>query len=273
MCSKSFFVFSIDKIQTICYYVYKIIHNSGDEFMKNRFEQATADDLKNGYAYDNKEKAYFCLFCNIKYSVGDIYKFDSRLVDAEKAIQLHTSEKHQSVFEALLSADKKQTGLTDTQKEFLMNFYGGLTDKEVAETTETSPSTVRFQRHSFREKAKQAKFILAISDLLEEKIKENIDSNIKTVKAAKDGDEAKMSNFFESESPLVLKFLSVKQKNRLFIFKTIAKQFETGKKYTEKQVNEILKPIYGDYVTIRRELIDYGFMERTSDCREYWLKS
>lgn len=26
-----------------------------------------------------------------------------------------------------------------------------------------------------------------------------------------------------------------------------------------------------DYVTIRRYLIEYGFMERTNDCKEYWI--
>ena len=42
-------------------------------------------------------------------------------------------------------------------------------------------------------------------------------------------------------------------------------------KYSECEVNEILKPIYDDYMTIRRYLIMYGFMERTRDGRQYWL--
>ena len=36
--------------------------------------------------------------------------------------------------------------------------------------------------------------------------------------------------------------------------------------------NSVLKLIYEDYATIRRYLIEYGFMERTNDCKEYWVK-
>ena len=54
--------------------------------------------------------------------------------------------------------------------------------------------------------------------------------------------------------------------------KTIIRQFEKDKKYTYKEVDAILKEIYADYATIRRSLVDYGFMERTDDNREYWVK-
>ncbi|MFE0442266.1 MULTISPECIES: DUF2087 domain-containing protein [Aerococcus] len=43
--------------------------------------------------------------------------------------------------------------------------------------------------------------------------------------------------------------------------------------YSEKEVNEILKPIYTDFAIIRRSLIDYGFMEHNQDCTEYWIKA
>ncbi|MFR2551837.1 MAG: DUF2087 domain-containing protein [Clostridioides difficile] len=39
-------------------------------------------------------------------------------------------------------------------------------------------------------------------------------------------------------------------------------QFERGKKYSEKEVNQILESIYDDFATIRRYLIEYGFMSR-----------
>jgi len=37
-------------------------------------------------------------------------------------------------------------------------------------------------------------------------------------------------------------------------------------------VNEIIKNRYPDFVTIRRYLIEYGFMERKPNGSEYWLK-
>ena len=64
-----------------------------------------------------------------------------------------------------------------------------------------------------------------------------------------------------------------KQKRKLIILNHIIKHFELNKKYTEKEVNEILKSIYVDYVSIRRYLIEYGFMERMQDCSFYWVKT
>lgn len=81
-----------------------------------------------------------------------------------------------------------------------------------------------------------------------------------------------ISNFFTSREPLVLKSFSSKEKKKVVILQTIARQFEPGRKYTEKEVNETLKSIYFDYATVRRYLIEYGFMDRTQDCKEYWLK-
>ncbi|HEX9062442.1 MAG TPA: DUF2087 domain-containing protein, partial [Clostridia bacterium] len=58
----------------------------------------------------------------------------------------------------------------------------------------------------------------------------------------------------------------------IVILKKISEQFEKNKRYSEKELNHIIKEIYEDFATIRRYLIEYGFMERTNDCKEYWLK-
>lgn len=44
--------------------------------------------------------------------------------------------------------------------------------------------------------------------------------------------------------------------------------FETGKRYTEKEVNEILLRYHEDYATLRRELVDLHLMERERGV--YW---
>ena len=76
---------------------------------------------------------------------------------------------------------------------------------------------------------------------------------------------------FSSFEPLVLKNFSAKEKKKVVILTKIAEQFETGKSYTEKEVNQILRPIYEDYTTLRRYLIMYGFMERAKDGSSYWM--
>ncbi|MEX3747073.1 DUF2087 domain-containing protein [Lysinibacillus xylanilyticus] len=63
-----------------------------------------------------------------------------------------------------------------------------------------------------------------------------------------------------------------KEKRKIILLQHIVTKFEVGNKYCEKEVNEILKPIYSDYVSIRRYLIEYGFLDRSDDCTTYWVK-
>ncbi len=86
-------------------------------------------------------------------------------------------------------------------------------------------------------------------------------------------EEKILKNVFSSLEPLKLKVISSKAKKKAVIIKKIAGQFEKDKKYTEMEVNGILKQIYPeDFSTLRRSLIEMGFMDRKSDGSEYWLK-
>ena len=58
-----------------------------------------------------------------------------------------------------------------------------------------------------------------------------------------------------------LKTLPIKRKKRLYVLNFLARRFEAGHEYTEKEFNENILPVFEDYCTIRRELVDYGFME------------
>ena len=48
-------------------------------------------------------------------------------------------------------------------------------------------------------------------------------------------------------------------------------RFDARRVYTEREVNQILKAwhLYGDHVTLRRELINHRLLTRKSDCSEY----
>lgn len=86
-------------------------------------------------------------------------------------------------------------------------------------------------------------------------------------------EEKILKNVFSSLEPLKLKVISSKAKKKAVIMKKIAGQFEKDKKYTEMEVNGVLKQIYPeDFSTLRRGLIEMGFMDRKSDGSEYWLK-
>jgi hypothetical protein len=49
-------------------------------------------------------------------------------------------------------------------------------------------------------------------------------------------------------------------------------RFDSGRTYTEREVNEILKAwtTYGDHVTPRRELVEMKLLGRKPDCSAYW---
>ena len=59
-------------------------------------------------------------------------------------------------------------------------------------------------------------------------------------------------------------------KKMLIILHFILDAFSFDTNYTEKEVNTILRRFHVDTATLRRNLIDYGFMARESDGTRYW---
>jgi len=83
--------------------------------------------------------------------------------------------------------------------------------------------------------------------------------------------QAVIDTLLISKNPLVFKMIPAREKKKYIIICMVIHYFEKSKKYTEKEINEILKPMFEDYVMIRRYLVDYHFMERTQDGKAYWL--
>lgn len=63
-----------------------------------------------------------------------------------------------------------------------------------------------------------------------------------------------------------------KQKRKAAILRHLIQRFETGRQYSEKEINAVLESAYSDYVTLRRYLIDYGLLDREDDGSSYWVK-
>jgi biotin operon repressor len=59
-----------------------------------------------------------------------------------------------------------------------------------------------------------------------------------------------------------LRSIPVQRKKKLICYEMIAEYFELGRVYEEKEVNEIISPIYADYCTIRRDMISEGIFRR-----------
>lgn len=82
-----------------------------------------------------------------------------------------------------------------------------------------------------------------------------------------------LSTYFKQGSDGKLEIFPSKEKRKLIVLQNIVNHIDGNKKYSEKEINETLKTIYSDFVTIRRSLIEYGFMNREKDCSEYWVKN
>lgn len=60
-----------------------------------------------------------------------------------------------------------------------------------------------------------------------------------------------------------------KEKDKIRLFDWFVTLFDASKTYTEKEINEVIKRIYDDYAIIRRYMVDYGYLKRTDDGKNY----
>ena len=67
-----------------------------------------------------------------------------------------------------------------------------------------------------------------------------------------------------------LKTLPSQRKKLEAILRYVVKAFDEGRRYSEKQVNQILAGYHEDTATLRRELVGFGLMEREGGGGEYW---
>lgn len=250
------------------------------------FWKASVKEIKQGYFYNEKTEVYTCLICEKEFEDGIIYPMGCGLCSAKKAIELHIQEEHSSMFDYLLEMGKSYTSLTELQKQLMRMFYDGYSDKQIVEMTKAnSTSTIRNQRFSFREKYKQAKVIVAMMELLEEKRENKLNGDEKLMDihrtatmideryAISEAEEKEILNrYFNENNELIVKDFPAREKRKIIILKHLTKEFDREKKYSEKEVNNILKNFYDDIATIRRYLIEYGFLERTKDGKAYWVK-
>lgn len=247
------------------------------------FWNATIDELIRGFI--EEDEGYTCIVCEDNFEKGRIYEINSELYDARKATELHIEEKHKSMLEYLLGMNSDFTGLSEVQRQLIALISQGLSDKEAAAKLGVAASTIRNHRFKLREKEKQAKLFLAVMDLLSKSTNKKINKLDKEViwdphKTATTLDDRYNITDKERKETIAtymdehgaLKTYPSKEKRKVIVLSEIIKNFSKGKTYSEKEINRVLQRIYEDYVSIRRALVEYGFIDRTNDCSSYWVK-
>ncbi len=66
-------------------------------------------------------------------------------------------------------------------------------------------------------------------------------------------------DFFDGQR---LKSIPAQRKRRVIVLQHLVERFAPGQPYAEREVNDLLRPAHDDVATLRRELVDYGFMQR-----------
>lgn len=80
-----------------------------------------------------------------------------------------------------------------------------------------------------------------------------------------------LRNFLDGEGKLTA--FPAKRKMKIAALFYLSEKFEAGRDYSEREVNELLLQwhSFSDPATLRRELYDYRFLDRSIDGRTYRL--
>lgn len=250
---------------------------------KNLIWDESIDTIVDGYK-ETKDN-FVCLLCGKEFEKGKVYKIKDELYDSYGACKNHISSSHGYTVDYLLDENIDLTGITEIQQKILRLMSKGYDDKQIAKELGIANSTVRNHRYKLREKEKQSKLFVALMESLQDKtsrpINQSDSGKIEEIhKTATmvddryditDSEREKTIKAYISEDGKIKQFPS-KEKKKIILLREIMNKFARGKEYSEQDVNFILMDIYEDYATIRRALIEYGFLERSLDCRVYKVK-
>ncbi|MGV8982264.1 DUF2087 domain-containing protein [Clostridium sp.] len=244
------------------------------------FWESSVEDMSKGYIYDETSENYICLICGEEFTRGLIFNEGGVLMEAAMAVKVHIGKAHGCVFEYLLSLDKKYTGLSEVQSKVLEYSYKGYSDKDIVKIEGNgSESTIRNHRFKLREKEKQAKTFLALMNLLSKNGASEVNNKFVEIhRRATMVDERYAITEIEKENILKNYILNDKiikiprsEKKKIVILQYLLKKFQRNKRYTEMEVNEIIESVNEDYASLRRYLIQYGFMDREDNGGAYWV--
>lgn len=186
-------------------------------------------------------------------------------------LQNHLDLVHGGNQSQLLHLKSRYNTLTVKQQDLLTAFATGIKDQALAEQLQVAPATIRHQRFTFREKAKQAKLYLAVYETVFESATNTpvtneatatVDTEHRAQLLTEDEAAQILKDYFDfAQDPVQLKRLPQKHAALMTVLNRIVAEIPENIPLSVTALNAYLKPIYFDYHTIRRELIKYQFIQ------------
>lgn len=224
--------------------------------------------------YFEEEELYRCAYCGECFEKERVYEHEDKLYSGKGMLKKHLLT--HDLVEEILKLPKSATGLTEVQETLVPLLHQGLKDQEIADVLKISPSTVRNHRFRLREKEKQSRIFIKLMEQLEMKAEEQVSPHrgatmLDDRYQITEAQEKKVIEAHMTEQGAIRTF-PAREKKKIVVLRKISEQFKVGRKYSEKEVNTILRRIYEDHVLLRRYLIEYGFLDRTRDGSIYIRK-
>ncbi|MFW6298400.1 MAG: DUF2087 domain-containing protein [Bacillota bacterium] len=82
-----------------------------------------------------------------------------------------------------------------------------------------------------------------------------------------------VDTFFSDTEPKKLEVYPAKRKKLHRVLRVVIAEFEADTLYDELSVNERLMAIHPEYIRLRRDLVDHGFLKRQRDGSAYWREA
>jgi DNA-binding CsgD family transcriptional regulator len=253
--------------------------------MIDDYDTSLMDKLKAYiHGFQQGDDGYRCVECGIRFEQGRIYPVDDQLYDAKSAARAHVRS-HSDRVDKLILPGKDGAGLTELQAKVALWELGGQSDKAIASNLGISESTVRNHRFQLRKKVREALRLVAFAEIARQRERKSPsearsgDRMVHYHAGLRVGDERTAVTLGEEEeilakyvqpgSRLSLSRIPRKEKEKLVLLKRVVTLFDAEREYSEIEVSELLRDVHEDFASLRRYLVDYGFMKRSPDGKAY----
>ena len=204
---------------------------------------------KDKQQFDNKENMSKTVLEREAIVKSSVEYFKEDALAADVWINKYALRDGDNIYE--LNPDQMHRRLAKEFARIENKYTNPLSEEEIYEEFQITPSTIRNYRQKLREKQQQAKLLSALSELVrDEKRKGTMHLNRK--------EKAIIQQYFTQDG--YLKEIPSKSKKKIVVLKHIIQPLKTGKKYSENELNKYLKSRTVQCSEVKESLMEQGLI-------------